>query len=46
MKKEGYLPLDILKKITAHYPKAWEQMEMFHNANEIWVRGLNGVMLQ
>ena len=33
MKKEGYLPLDILKKITAHYPKAWEQMEMFHNAN-------------
>ena len=33
MKKETYLPLDILKKITAHYPKAWEQMEMFHNAN-------------
>lgn len=33
MKKETYLPLDILKKITAYYPKAWEQMEMFHNAN-------------
>lgn len=28
MKKEAYLPLDILKKITAHYPKAWEQMAM------------------
>lgn len=33
MKKEVYLPLDILKKITAHYPKAWEQMAMFHSEN-------------
>ena len=33
MKKETYLPLKILKKITEQYPKAWEQMEMFHNNN-------------
>ena len=33
MKKETYLPLELLKKITQQYPKAWEQMEMFHNEN-------------
>lgn len=33
MKKETYLPLEILKKITEQYPKAWEQMEMFHSKN-------------
>lgn len=33
MKKETYLPLEILKKITEQYPKAWEQMAMFHGKN-------------
>lgn len=33
MKKETYLPLEILKKITEQYPKAWDQMAMFHNKN-------------
>lgn len=33
MKKETYLPLEILKKITEQYPKAWEQMAMFHSEN-------------
>lgn len=33
MKKETYLPLEVLKKITEQYPKAWEQMGMFHNKN-------------
>ena len=33
MKKEIYLPLLILKKISEQYPKAWEQMEMFHSEN-------------
>lgn len=33
MKKEIYLPLFVLKKITEQYPKAWEQMEMFHSEN-------------
>lgn len=33
MKKEIYLPLFILKQISDTYPKAWEQMEMFHNDN-------------
>lgn len=33
MKKETYLPLEILKKITEQYPKAWDQMAMFHDKN-------------
>ena len=33
MKKKTYLPLEILKKITEQYPKAWEQMAMFHSKN-------------
>lgn len=33
MKKEIYLPLFVLKKISEQYPKAWEQMEMFHSEN-------------
>lgn len=33
MKKETYLPLEVLKKITEQYPKAWEQMAMFHSEN-------------
>ena len=33
MKKEIYLPLLILKKISEQYPKAWDQMEMFHSEN-------------
>ena len=33
MKKEIYLPLLMLKKISEQYPKAWEQMEMFHSEN-------------
>ncbi len=33
MKKEIYLPLFILKKISEQYPKAWEQMAMFHSEN-------------
>lgn len=33
MKKEIYLPLLMLKKISEQYPKAWDQMEMFHSEN-------------
>lgn len=33
MKKEIYLPLFVLKKISEQYPKAWEQMAMFHSEN-------------
>lgn len=33
MNKEKYPPLELLKRTTAKYPKAWEQMEMFHNLN-------------
>lgn len=33
MKKEIYLPLLMLKKISEQYPKAWNQMEMFHSEN-------------
>ena len=33
MKKEIYLPLLMLKKISEQYPKAWDQMEIFHSEN-------------
>lgn len=32
-KQEIYPPLRLLKDISNKYPKAWEQMEMFHNEN-------------
>lgn len=35
---EVYAPLELLKRISASYPKAWEQMEAFHNMN-----GSNGL---
>lgn len=35
---EIYAPLELLKRISASYPKAWEQMEAFHNMN-----GSNGL---
>lgn len=33
MKQDIYPPLMLLNEINKTYPKAWEQMEMFHNAN-------------
>lgn len=33
MNQEKYPPLELLKRTTAKYPKAWEQMEMFHHLN-------------
>lgn len=33
MNQAQYPPLELLKRTTAKYPKAWEQMEMFHNLN-------------
>lgn len=33
MNQAQYPPLELLKRTTAKYPKAWEQMEIFHNLN-------------
>lgn len=38
MKDEVFAPLDLLKRISASYPNAWQQMETFHNMN-----GSNGL---
>ena len=35
MKKESYLPVELLKAMSQKYPKAWEQMEMFHQENGV-----------
>lgn len=32
MAQQTYPPLALLRRITAKYPSAWEEMEMFHNA--------------
>lgn len=33
MKQFPYPPIELLKRISAQYPQAWEQMEMFHKQN-------------
>ena len=38
MNQAQYPPLELLRRISAKYPNAWEQMEMFHRMN-----GTNGL---